>query len=119
MRLSDFKDEKALEVVADLIDPITEIVKSSENVEASKKGTLKFVQAAMRNTPKAVIEMMAILDDKKPENYHCTGVSVIKSAFDMFSDPDVMALFGLQGENRTSSGSASESTEGHATRADL
>ena len=117
MRLSDFKDEKALEVIADLIDPIAEIVSSPENKAASKQTPLKFVQAVMRNTPKSVMHMMAILNDEKPENYHCTSASVLKNALEMFTAPDIMALFGLQSETPASSGSALATTEAPETSA--
>lgn len=112
MRLSDFKDEKALEVVAALIDPICEIVQSPENKAARKEAPIKFVQSVLRNSPKAVMAMMAILNDEDPETFHCTSVSVVKNALEMFSDPDLMELFGLQSGTQPSSGSASETTEG-------
>lgn len=117
MRLSDFKDEKALEVIADLIDPIAEIARSPENKAASKGTKLQFVQSVLRNTPRAVMHMMAILNDEKPENYHCTSASVLKNALEMFTDPDIMALFGLQSETPASSGSALATTEAPETSA--
>lgn len=110
MKLSDYKDEKAIEVIADLLVPIGNIALNKDKIQ--KTGTTAhFVSELMKNNPKDVLAIIAILNGVKPEDYHCSAISVFKDAIELFQDPDLMELFGLQSETKTSSGSVSESIE--------
>lgn len=111
MRLSEFKDEKAIEVVADLLEPIYNIVSNSKNAEAKDKGVLPFAAAMLKNSAKDVMAMLAILDDKDPKEYHCNAATVLGDIVNMLSDDELLQLFGLQSETLTSAGSASANTE--------
>lgn len=102
MKLSDFKDEKAIEVVADLLEPIFNIISNAENAKAANEGTLKFAAAILKNSKHDVMTMLAVLDDKDPEMYHCTAVTVLQDVMIMLSDDDLLQLFGLQGRTPTS-----------------
>lgn len=114
MRLSEFKDEKAIEMVAALLEPIGNIASNPENQKAAKSDwpIPRIAGAFLRNNPRDVMDMLAVLDDKDPAEYHCTAASVLVGAINMMNDPDLIALFGLQRQTPASSGSASESTEG-------
>ena len=115
MRLSEFKDEKAIEVVADLLEPIYNIVSNEANAEAKDeakdKGVLPFAAAMLKNSAKDVMAMLAILDDKDPKEYHCNAATVLGDIVNMLSDDELLQLFGLQSETLTSAGSASANTE--------
>jgi hypothetical protein len=114
MKLSDFKDEKAIDVVARLLVPIGRIADNKKNAEAKDKSKLEFVSALLRNNAADVKDILAIMADVDPAEYHCTATSVLTDAMELFNDPDLMRLFGLQSETAASSGSASESTEGQS-----
>lgn len=112
MKLSDFKDEKGIEVVAKLMLPITRIAKNEKN-KASRQGTqLEFASALLQNNAGDVKEILAILNDQNPTEYHCTAASVLTDVLEMITDPALMALFGLRSKTQALSGSALESTEG-------
>lgn len=111
MRLSEFKDEKGIEVVAKLLTPISRIAENKANADASGKSMLAFASSMLQNNASDVKEMLAILDDKDPTEYHCTAATVLGDVFNMISDPELLELFGLRSQNPASSGSASESTE--------
>lgn len=113
MKLSDFKDEKAIEVVANLLVPIGKIVSNKENAEAKGKSVLDFAATMLRNNKREVMDMLAILSDVDPAEYHCTAASVMIDVLNMFNDPELMQLFGLQSKTVASSGSVSESTTAH------
>ncbi len=106
MRLSDFKDEKAIEVVAKLLPRIASIVSKKENAAAADKDPAAFASAILANNAKDVKDMFAILNDINPVEYHCTAASVLKDTFELLGDPDLMELFGLQRQTVTSSASA-------------
>ena len=111
MRLSEFKKEKAIEVVANLLIPIGNIVANPANEEAKDGGVLKFASEMLKNNTKDAIEILAILADEPVESYTCTGVTVLKDMLNVLSDPDLLELFGLQSQTQTSAGSALTSSE--------
>ena len=114
MRLSAFKDEKAIEVVAALLGPISRIAQNEKNQEARGEGKsmLDFAIAILKNNATDVKDMLAILADEDPGKYHCSAATVLRDVFHMISDPEMMELFGVQSKTPPSSGSVSESTEG-------
>lgn len=109
MKLSEFKDEKAVEVVAKLLVPIGNIVKNRDNAKARGGTHLEFASAILANNPADVKDMLAILNDKDPAEYHCTAATVIFDVMNMLADEELLQLFGLQRQTQTSSTSASES----------
>lgn len=110
MRLSDFHDEQAIEVVARLLEPISRIAGNAENARAKGDNLAAFAGALLRNNPRDVMEMLAILSGKESADYHCTAASVLADVFQMLSDPELLRLFGLQSKTAVSSGSASAHT---------
>lgn len=111
MKLSDFKDEKAIQVVADLLVPISKIVANKSTKDAKDSGVAAFASALLANNKREVMDMLAILNDVPPEDYHCTAASVMVDVLNMLNDPELMQLFGLSRQTEASSGSASENTE--------
>ena len=109
MKLSEFKDEKAIEVVAKLLVPIGNIVKNRDNANARGGTQLEFASAILANNPADVKDMLAILNDVDPAEYHCTAATVIFDTMNMLADEELLQLFGLQRQTQTSSTSASES----------
>lgn len=115
MKLSEFKDEKAIEVIADLMAPIGRIAANPENAKAKNKTVGEFAAAILKNNVKDVMTMFAVLSDEDPTEYHCTAATVILDVMNMLSDPALMQLFGVQSKTPALSGSASENTEGQET----
>ena len=111
MRLPDFTKAKAIEVVANLLIPIGNIVANPANEEAKDGGVLKFASEMLKNNTKDAMEILAILADEPVESYTCTGVTVLKDMLNVLSDPDLLELFGLQSQTQTSAGSALTSSE--------
>jgi hypothetical protein len=107
MKLSDFQDEKAVEVVAKLLVPIGNIVQNKDVAKKQGGTMLEFVSAMLANNASDVKTMLAILNDVEPSEYHCSAASVLRDAMAMLSDPELLQLFGLQSETSTDSGSAS------------
>lgn len=116
MRLSEFKDEKGVEVVAKLLVPIGNIAADKEmaNIQKDSVHMGDFASLLLQKHPQDVMAMLAVLNDQDPEDYHCTAATVLVDVFNMISDPELMMLFGLQRQTAASSGSASENTEAPA-----
>lgn len=116
MRLSEFKDEEAIRVIADILPHVVEIAKNPAVKEARNENPFLYAAALLKEVPQEAIALLALLDNKDPAEYHCTGASVLFDVFNMISDPDLLALFGVRSKTLASSGSAS--TTGEATEAD-
>lgn len=123
MKLSDFKDEKGVEIAAKLLPSITNIVTNEKTaaVQKAMEGTngnlMEFASAMLQNSPRDVMNMLAILHEHDKKEYHCSAATVLVDTLSMITDPDLLALFGLQGQTPASSGSASENTEAPAQSA--
>lgn len=94
MKLSEFKDGKGIEVVAKLLMPISNIAKNKANAGAGN--AIELAAAMLRNNPKDVMAVLAILDDKDPQDYHCTAASILADIVNMLSDEELLQLFGAQ-----------------------
>lgn len=117
MRLSDFKGEEALDVLADIIEPLTAILTDKEIQELSKKkGTpvMKFIKPAVKNCKKELIEVLARLNNKSVEEYEkdINLVTLPMQVLELVNDPEVKSLFRSQGKDTvTQLASSSPATE--------
>ena len=108
MRLSDFKGEEALDVLADIIEPITVII-SDKEVQAlsKKKGTkpIAYVKPMIKNHKKELIQVMARLDRKSVEEYteNLNLVTLPMQVLELINDPEVQNLFSSQGQSQVTS----------------
>ena len=125
MKLSDFKGEEALDVLADIIEPITfiladkDIQKMKEEAEKKKKPLpmISYVKPAIKNHKKEIIQILARLQNQTPEEYEETLslATLPLQVLDFLNDPEIQKLFISQSqtlqEASASSGSVTENTE--------
>lgn len=119
MRLSDFKSEEALDVLADIIEPLTMVLSDAEIQELSKSkpAPVKYIKPMLKNHKGEIIEVLARLNNKPVEEYKksVTLITLPKELLDLINDPEVQSLFHSQGQtdltSLASSGSATENTE--------
>ena len=109
-KLSDFKDEKAISVVAQLLEPIMNILTNPDNEKfKNEKNGYKMFSGFLANSPRSMMQIFAILSEQDEETYHCDGVEAVKNLFTLVADSRLIELFTSQGQmgDATSSGSAS------------
>lgn len=117
MRLSDFKGEEAIDVLADIIEPVTAILTGKEMQELSKKENvppIAYVKPMLKNNKKEVIEILARLDNKSVEEYmkSLSLLTLPKQVLELVNDPELQSLFSSQEQsNQTSSASSTPATE--------
>lgn len=108
--LSEFRGVEALEVLADLIEPANEFMTDKEVVLLLRNRSTILSGAALilRKYPKAILRIMARLDEADPETYNPSLVALPKMLVELFNDPELIDLFTSQGRNedQTNSGSA-------------
>ena len=110
MKLSEFKDDAALELIADIIEPATEILADPAIKEAFSRSKMAAIKVAIKSHKNAIREIVARLDGKNPEEYHFTALSLPVKLLSMFNDPDLQQLFTSSGQtaDETACSSASE-----------
>ena len=109
-KLSDFKDEQAIGVVADLLPPIMGVLTNRENMKLKDEtNAFRMFSGFFRNSAKEMMEIFAILSETPIEEYHCDGVDVVNNILTLSSDERLVQLFTSQSQkgDATSSGSAS------------
>lgn len=112
MKLSEFKDEAALDLIADIIEPATEILADPAIKEAFSRSKMAAIKVAIKSHKNAIREIVARLDGKNPEEYHFTALSLPVKLLTLLNDPELQQLFTSSGqmEDVTACSSASENT---------
>jgi|GEM_PF-1551801 len=124
MKLSEYRGDDALEVLAELLEPAVEILADKEiaaawcgNSTGKTRGQkqLKAVSIALKKHREAVISVLAALEHESPEEYRAkiNVVTLPKKLLEVLNDKDLKAFFTSQEQTEDElSGSASVSTEG-------
>ena len=129
MRLTDIKGERAIDVIADLIEPVARIAADKEAAklfrreklpkgESAKGFLLKrictSVPVLLRGHKDDLIEIMSAIEGVSKEAYAAslTIPKLIADIFGLPSDSELLALFGLaQTTEEPSSGAAQADTQ--------
>ena len=113
-KLSDFTDEKGIEIASEVLSVILEMIADERNrAQEGEKNKFKMFTAFMRNTPDKMKEIFAILSEKDVKTYHCDGAEAMTNMMVLANDPIILGLFTSQSQtgDAKSSGSVSENTE--------
>ena len=108
-RLSEYRGEEALDLLADLIEPAAEIMQDKELATLFKeKNMAAAAKTAIKNHKRAVLEIMARLDGVDPNEYAPSIFALPAKLLEILNDPELVNLFTSQGQitEQTSSGSA-------------
>ena len=121
-RLADYKGEEAIDLLADIIEPMA-IILADKSVRAmaenkdEKVPIVKLVKPMLKNHKKELIEILARVAEMPVEEYEKTiSVFILPiQVMDFFNDPMVQSLFTSQSQTAVTSlasfGSVTESTE--------
>lgn len=110
-KLSEFEGDAGIDLVADLMPYIYEIVSNPETAKARSENILLFAQALLKNNKPAVKGILALLNETPVEEYKISAASILVDTLTMLNDDALMALFGLQSKKTACSGSVSENTK--------
>lgn len=114
MKLMDFRGEDAIDVLAEIIEPVTEIFSDKAIADAyrnhAKIATL--AKLALKNHKHAVVEILAVCEGKTYDEYvdTITVLTLPLKALELFNDKELVDFFQQQSETMMdeSSGSATE-----------
>lgn len=114
MKLADFKDDEALELLEKILDPVCVIMANKEIVSMWKRGKrdIFLARAVIKNHKKEIVEIIAAMHKEDPDKVHFTLPSLLRDVMDLMDDPDLDAVFTSQSQRTVeeSSGSATGNT---------
>ena len=114
MKLSEVRGDAALDLLADLIDPATEIMSDKELAACIQhKNNTRAIKIAIKSHKESVKTVLALLDGKDPKTYEPSVLSLPLRLLEILNDPDLVSLFSSQVQmvGAHSSGLAMENTE--------
>lgn len=115
MKLSQFENDEAIELLANILDPAIEIMGDPVIVEVLRSGKppLLAIKKALKDHKTAVIDIVAAMHGETRETVKFTMPSLIKDVLELLSDNELKAVFTSQSPKNApeSFGSATESTE--------
>lgn len=115
-KLSEFKDDEALELLADLLEPCTNLVSDGEFTAGYKnpKTRVKTLSNVLKNHKNDIVTILARMNETPVEEYHYNVGSLMSDFFTLMTDQDFMAFFGLSApqakKRKKPSGSATANT---------
>ena len=123
MRLSEIKGVDAIDVIADIIDPVTVILADKEIQEAieTKKPYLLIAKTILKNQKEAILEVLAVLHKEDPKEFKPSlielPIMLVQLVQDVMDNKELVDLFQLQGVKMASVSSfpAMQNTEGTET----
>lgn len=118
MKLSEIKGEDALDVIADIIEPATRILANETVAETLRSGkpTILKAKAILKYGKAEVLEILAILNQQKVEDFKPSILELPVMLMDLISDleenKELMSLFSSSAQMKedASSGGAMETT---------
>ena len=116
--LSDIKDEEALLVFGDLIDPACEIMLDAEiKAAAEANKVLEVTKLIFKNHSKSMMQILATLDGVPVSDYHCDLKTVPLLLAQILADKEIVSFFAsLASQGPVNAiGSATANTEADAT----
>ena len=130
MKLSQIKGDRVIEVVADIIDPISNIAMDKKASELFNRATLpedtdpkefllkrikSSVPYLLKEHKADIVAILAAISGESYEEYAAklTIVKLLKDSTELLNDEDFKALF-FSAQSGNASGSASENTEAPA-----
>lgn len=94
-KLSEFKDEEALDLLADIIEPASAIFTDKDVRAAFKEENKlpKVTKIAIKKHKSELIEILAKMEGKEPSEYHCNVLSLPIAVLKILQDQELVDFF--------------------------
>lgn len=100
MKLSEYKNEQAIEILGKLMTPVAKILADTKIKKAyQSENQLGFMQALLEGHPKEIIEILAILDNTPVEQYEVSLTTLPKKVLEILNDEELKDFFASQGQS--------------------
>lgn len=96
-KLSEYKNEDALDLLADIIEPATYIFADSQFIVELQKNKLSAVKYVIKNHKQSVLSILASLEGVPLDEYECNIFTLPVLLIDILNDKELMDFFNSQG----------------------
>lgn len=101
-KLSEYKNEEAAAVLADILEPAAEIMSDNKFKEAFQTSKISAAKIALREHGKAIIDVLAIYDGIPREEYSVNPLEIVSKVIAILNDKELMSAFISQGQTAES-----------------
>lgn len=114
--MRDLTNEEALDLFADLMEPVAEILTDNEVKKAYGEKPIKGIKVAIKRHKRTIVSILAMLDGVPEKNYKVNVLTLPMKVLELANRPDfqpiVQELFQLQDQMTAvdASGPATEPT---------
>lgn len=117
MAITDIRGEAAVNLLADLIEPVTAIATDKAIAEFRNDGSVPITtiaKVAVKRHASDVVEILAACNGIPKEEYSGNIIDILREFTALINDKELMDFFGFvwQSAEEKPSGSATENTEG-------
>ena len=113
-KISEYKDEEALDLLAEILEPVTAIMSDKLIKQEMKSGNrAAAVAQAIKRHKSEVIAILAAMDGVPVNEYHCDVFTLPIRALEIMNDKGLVSFFSSQGlatSRQKSSGPVTENT---------
>lgn len=92
-KLSEIKGEEALDVLAEILVPITTIANDEEVKNGFETNIAKCVSIALKKYKSEVMDMLAAIDGKPKEELEIDLLTLPTAIIEILSEPAIQSLF--------------------------
>lgn len=111
-KLSEYRDEDALDLLADIMEPASVIIADPDVQKAfEKENKIKAASVAIKRHKRAVMEVLARLDGVAVEDYHCNIFTLPARLIEVLNDDQLIKFFTEQAQTVTTAASSGPATE--------
>ena len=97
MKISEIKGEDALDLLADIIEPASEIMADPEVKKlANAKNRGAIAKHLIKNHKKSIIEILATIDGVPVDEYDCNVFTLPIKIIEMLNDKELVSFFTSQ-----------------------
>lgn len=98
MKLSEIKNEAALDILADILEPACSILADPEVKEAftESKQPLTICKTIIKGHKKEIIEILARLDGAEPSSYEISIITLPARIIELLNDETLIDFFTSQ-----------------------
>ena len=95
MKITEFENEEALDLLADVMDPIS-VICADEEVK-NCKSKLKAVQIILKKYKKEIITVLARMNNTPVSEYKCNLITITRDLMELLNEfngmEDIMSVF--------------------------
>lgn len=96
MKLTQLENEDAIDLIANIIEPLGQIAQDKKIQELLKEtNKLVLVQYILKNHKKSIIEILAAMDGTPVEEYHCNVITITKDLLEIVNNKELSEVFSL------------------------